>query len=443
MSYYDPLRAQTIPRFHERDIRSYWAAITPPATSLNAPLPQRADYVVIGAGYTGLNAATALAERGKDVVVLDAGAIGAGCSSRNAGFVLPGTGRLGFQDYEQRFGEDVAVAVQNEFAASIHHLQNIAKGVEAELQFHPAQYLRLAHTRQHVAALAAQQPLYEPTLLNPEWLDRDALIARHPGLAYAHGGLSVTPAYSVNPAALVQHTANLAEQAGVVIHSGVAVIGCTQVGAHWNLSTSAGDVIADHVLFCTNGYLPKPLFPELSQRHLPVLSSVMVTAPLSSTQRQALGLSAQQLVMDTRILKYYYRLLPDGRLLFGGRGAIQGKNAQHPRYQRDLYHALTTTLPMLAGIQIEFYWQGWISVALDSMPRVFSPAPNTYAALGYCGAGVAFSALAGRRLASLALNEPLPPLPFYQSELPRFPFAQFRRLGQWGFYQYGRLRDRM
>lgn len=49
----------------------------------------KADVVVIGAGYTGLSTALHLAREGVDVVVLEAVEIGYGGSGRNAGHCNP------------------------------------------------------------------------------------------------------------------------------------------------------------------------------------------------------------------------------------------------------------------------------------------------------------------------------------------------------------------
>jgi len=71
--------------------RSLWRA-TAPLAPATAPLEQTADadVVIIGAGYTGLSCAIALAEARHSVVVLEAHEIGHGASGRNGGQVIPG-----------------------------------------------------------------------------------------------------------------------------------------------------------------------------------------------------------------------------------------------------------------------------------------------------------------------------------------------------------------
>jgi NADPH-dependent 2,4-dienoyl-CoA reductase/sulfur reductase-like enzyme len=70
---------------------SVWTVSAEPAPDTR-PLQgdRRADIVVVGAGYTGLSAALHAAERGADVVVLDAAEPGWGASGRNGGQIIPG-----------------------------------------------------------------------------------------------------------------------------------------------------------------------------------------------------------------------------------------------------------------------------------------------------------------------------------------------------------------
>jgi len=71
--------------------RSLWLATAPHAPATTS-LEERveADFAIIGAGYTGLACALALAEAGRSVIVLEAKEIGHGASGRNGGQVIPG-----------------------------------------------------------------------------------------------------------------------------------------------------------------------------------------------------------------------------------------------------------------------------------------------------------------------------------------------------------------
>src|ERR1700751_1127255 len=72
-------------------LRSLWSATASPGPDCTAlSTPRRAQAVVIGAGYTGLNAALHLAQAGRDVVVLESSEIGACASGVNGGQVIPG-----------------------------------------------------------------------------------------------------------------------------------------------------------------------------------------------------------------------------------------------------------------------------------------------------------------------------------------------------------------
>ena len=58
-----------------------------------------------------------------------------------------------------------------------------------------------------------------------------------------------------------------------------------------------------------------------------------------------------------------------------------------------------------------------------------------------CGSGVSFSVQAGKRLAEKVAEQQVPNLPLYNKALPKFPFAPLRRVGQWGYFHYGKVKD--
>jgi NADPH-dependent glutamate synthase beta subunit-like oxidoreductase len=71
--------------------RPYWHATMPAlASQRDRPLPDSADVVVVGGGYTGITAARELARRGAAVTLVEAETLGFGGSTRNGGIVHPG-----------------------------------------------------------------------------------------------------------------------------------------------------------------------------------------------------------------------------------------------------------------------------------------------------------------------------------------------------------------
>lgn len=439
---YDPLH-DACPGPHRPAAHSYWQQHTVSNwPTSKAALPAQVEIVVIGAGYTGLNAALELAERyQQQVVVLEANDIGWGCSSRNAGFAMPSTGRLGYAAWAKRCGEQVARGIQHEYALAFERLERHLQACPQRLQQQPGGYLKIAHSAAAVGLLRSQFAAlahYEP---QTRWLDTDALSA-YITSPQAHAALHFPHSYGLNPVLLASSVANQAAAAGAQLISHCPVQQWhSRADGSQQLDTPQGRIIANKVILASNGYTPNHLHPSVHGRSLPVLSSVLVTRPLSAAERAAIGFSGEHLVMDTRALKYYFRLLPDGRLLFGGRGAIRGKDADKPHYAEHLLAALARTFPQLQALCSEspaYFWSGWVSVALDDYPHIYSPAPNIFTSMGYCGAGVTFTQLAGARVAQLAMGEQLPELPFYQSPLPRFPLPQLRRVGQWAYYQWAR-----
>lgn len=439
---YDPL-VNAPPGPHDAPEPSYWQK----ATQAEFPecvdeVPEEVEFAVIGAGYTGLNAARTLAENGHSVAVFEANNLAWGCSTRNAGFVMKSTGRIGLSAWAERFDKNVAKGIADEHQAALQLIREITEQCPEQCQRQDGGYLKVAHKPSSINTLHEQYESLKKFEQPVEWLDKNALsqIINSP---QAHAALRFTDCFAVNPVLLAAATARRAASAGaeLIEHCPVtSSVSSKNNGVY--LQTPKGNVRARKLLICSNGYTSQQLIPELASRSLPVLSSIITTPPLSKEQVKSIKLSPDYAIMDTRVLKYYFRLLPDNRLLFGGRGAIQGKNAENPTFAKRLLKALHQTFPQLKDItQWDNYWSGWVSVSLDDHPRIGQFNNNIYASMGYCGAGVSFSALAGQRLAECAMGKALPELPYYQSQLKPFPFPQFRRLGQWLYYHYGRLLD--
>ena len=108
--------------------QNYWLTTLQMPAVPNDPLPESADVAVIGAGFTGLSAALALAKRGAKVVVLESETIGWGASSRNGGMVLTGL-KLGVNKLIAMYGRELT---QRMYAASLETITSVERLITDE-----------------------------------------------------------------------------------------------------------------------------------------------------------------------------------------------------------------------------------------------------------------------------------------------------------------------
>src|SRR5215472_5698790 len=81
-----------VPDIFHRDFTPqpfWWEAYRPTAGEL-VEVPRSARVAIVGGGYAGLSTALELAKHGIDAIVLEAGELGSGASTRNGGAVSGG-----------------------------------------------------------------------------------------------------------------------------------------------------------------------------------------------------------------------------------------------------------------------------------------------------------------------------------------------------------------
>ncbi len=433
---YDPLIDKAVPN-HFQKPDGYWAKDLAPAIYPTLDCDIECEVAIVGGGFTGLSTAYHLkAMYDVDCVVLEANQPGWGGSGRNGGFVLPGSGRLSANTILAKFGNKISTSMFQEFETSVQTVNRfIERGIDCDKI--EGGYLKLAHNSKALKNLHMQPNLAQNISPFIE-LSKEEVTDKYLRDVNQYGGIYYQNAFSINPYMLSQGLAQLAQKKGAKVYGNSPVIDSVYQQTGHVLSSLHNKIRAKTVIIATNAYTSRRLFPILQDKLFPVISSIIVTEPLTAHQLQTLGMKRGLMVMDTRALKYYYRLLPDNRLLFGGRGAIDGKNASDPKYAHHLLNGLKSTFTCLHDIKISEFHSGWVAISLDNYPRIFhNISSNTLYSAGYCGAGLAFSIQAGLRLAQL-YKEPdaLPNLPFYHSPLKRFPLASFRRLALKTFYAY-------
>jgi len=375
--------------------------------------PNRADVVVVGAGYTGLAAAIGLARAGASVLVLERGRTGEGASSRNGGQVLTGL-KLEPGALVAQFGESRARECFDASLASMAALEALVRDEAIECDYARTGHIQAACKPSHYEAFRHEQELLARVFNHTVTIVPPVDQAAELGAAGYHGLLVDDRSGALNPAKYVQGLACAATRAGARIAEHVDVLGITRDGDSWLVRTGSGDVRARDVFVATNGYTGSAT-PALRRRYIPIGSYVIATAPLPAATAARL-VPKRRMVFDSRYFLHYFRLTADNRLLFGGRAEFSGPTLESAaRATAILRHGLAATFPELAGTPIDYSWSGHVAFTRDQMPHAGRLDGLHYAG-GYCGHGIAmatyFGGLMARRIAGERVDHPLLDRPF-------------------------------
>ncbi len=432
-------------------VPSYWAATAGPDPDGIRTLDgdRRADVAVIGGGYTGLAAAYRLAgTHGLDAVVLEANAIGWGASGRNGGFALITLGKVGLEDRIRRWGIEAA---RRSIAIGVEAIETVRELIAREhiaCDPGPDGSLLVAHRPSAVADLQERVRLYREVLGYPhvEFLDHARL--EHDGYlrgAEASGALRTRNAFGLHPLKYVRGLAAAALRCGATLCERSPVVEWRREGSEHVLVTPRGAVRARTVIMATNGYTAEGLHPFFRGRLLPATSNIIVTRPLTAAEWRDVGMLTTQVYSDTRKLLFYWRRLPDDRLLFGGRAGVLDTPAGRSRCRRRLEAHVAAKWPALRGVASEYFWSGKVCLSYALMPHVTRAAgdPSVDSALAYQGSGVAMSTYCGGLVADLVAGKDVPrDTPLTSATLPRFPLPFLRSAYLAGAYVVYGVKDR-
>ena len=281
----------------------WWDHVPRPAIPVTA-LPARADVVVIGSGYTGLQAALQTARGGRHTLVLDAEDAGWGCSTRNGGQISTSI-KPGHAELARRHGLEAATRIVQEGRNSLAFIEEFVRSERIDCDFGVVGRFHAAHNPAQYEILArsiGSQPkgLEVPAHMVPRAEQRSEL-----GTDAYFGGIVLRAHASIDPARYHAGLLEKVQLAGAEIHPHTPATKIDRSGADFIVSTPRGQCIARNVVIATNGYTGT-LTPWLRRRVIPIGSYVITTEPLAP-EVMARIMPRNRIVSDTRKVVYYYR----------------------------------------------------------------------------------------------------------------------------------------
>jgi glycine/D-amino acid oxidase-like deaminating enzyme len=360
---------------------------------------ERADWVVLGAGITGLSAARRLAEHLPEarILLVEAQRVGSGASGRNSGFLTD----LGH--HEKRLGLEVQRRRIHLARVGIAGVREVVRAQEIQCDW--SEGGRLHGAAGDAGMRALERFLGQLEALGEPYEELDARkLESTTGTTYYRAGVRLPGSVLVQPAALVRGLARALPPNVVLFEE--SPVGTLQARDTVRLQCREGFIEAPKLLLTTNAFTPALGF--LRQRMIPLHIFASLTRVLTEKERASLGGDREWGMVPEVALGTTVRRTPDQRILIrnsacyasGERFPAEGTEKARVAH-RD---SLRIRFPDLAHVDLEYTWGGVVAISLNGSSFFGRLAPNVFGAAIFNGVGMAMGAALGKLLADEAVG---------------------------------------
>ncbi len=416
----------------------FWTDDYPRPTDLPvaAELPTETDVAIIGGGYTGLSAARTLAKGGASVVVLERETIGWGASSRNAGMTGSGL-KAGMPNIFKRYGKEYGLKFWRASLDMLELIKELDTEEGIDFDWHQNGQLGLAFKASHFESMKSRAKWYQDQLGEDEAIVPPSEIRAGIGSDIFHGGVIDKHGAGLHPSKLVFGLAEVAARYGAILCEEAGVFKIEKETHGFTLHTIKGVLKAKEIIVATNGYTDR-LVPKLQPKVFSVGSYSIVTEPLPKDLQEEIS-PKDYGFWDSKWFLNYFRMTPDGRMLWGGRNNLS-TSLDLQESANTLRAQMVRAFPQLAEVPVTHTWTGHLGITFDLMPNM-GLEDGLHYAFGYGGHGLHSALYLGREIAWLLTGKikssPFMEIPhqtyfFYRGNPWFLPFAvAFYRFRDW------------
>lgn len=380
----------------QTDERSPW--MDGPNARIGKPLGASTfvDVAVIGAGFTGLMFAHALARLRPSwtIMVVDAMNVGQAASGRNSGYLMD------VGHWQPKWGLEVNRAVADLSTMGVDRLQRIVERDEVNCDWHSGGRYHVAVNRRGRRALATFREGMRAMGRAFTDVDAEELSIRLGTELYTEG-LRVDAGALVNPAKLVRGLAKALPESVQLVEG--QPIDSIRPGTTHRLQAGPHCISCGQLVLATNGFLPALGIQR--GRVLPFATYASLTEPLPRRP----GTEAQWGVVPEEKMGATVRLLHDNRLLI--RNGVRYRSppplgpAVCKAMARDHRASLKRRYPEFADVPFSHTWGGTLGVTTNNATVFGRFADGAWACGAHNGVGMALGAALGHLLAHEVAGE--------------------------------------
>ena len=389
-------------------VKSYWEETSNEKLNLEKLTKNiNCEIVVVGGGYTGLLCAINLIENyNLDVILIEAGKIGWGASSRNGGFCSFPPIKTSFKKLQKIYGKEETKKFFRNAVEGSNYTKDIISNYNIDCDVTGESNFIVAHHPNKFKQIEEQAEVYKS-----EFGIETEIYSKEEFNKFGHGGneqfgaLSYKPGFAINPLKFVNGITKYALSKKLKIFEYTLVDKINKNNGYYTLKSKEGSVKAKKVVVATNGFYQEGLVPQLNSRILPVISNIIVTRKLTDKEIDLHNFKTFSPIVNTKNLLYYYRKLPDNRILFGTRGDYIGSDQSNLDRAKIMEKFFKNIFPDWASISIDYNWRGLIAMSQKLTPSIGKiENEEIYYGFGYHGVGVSSAPWTGNQLSKLVFS---------------------------------------
>ncbi len=358
------------------------------------------DFLIVGAGIVGYSTALELKKSNPNakVLIIERGFLPTGASSKNAGFACFGSATELVDDLSKITEKDVWETVAMRWEG-LQNLKSIIGIENLDLQINGSWDL-ITKNEENQASLTKDKIDY----LNQKSFEITGesniySIDSEVGSKFGFKGVN-TSFYNrlegqINTGQMIDKFHQLAIEKGIKCLFGIEVLSLESTDNSVHLNTSFGEMKANKVAICTNGFA-KQLLPNKDVQ--PARAQVIITKPIENLKIKGTFHYQQGY--------YYFRNIHNRILLGGGRnlnfeGETTTEIAQTDQIQNALKELMKTVILPNTSYEIDHTWSGIMGVGATKKPIIQKIHSNVAIGVRMGGMGVAIGSLVGNEVAKL------------------------------------------
>ncbi|BFM14471.1 FAD-binding oxidoreductase [Maricurvus nonylphenolicus] len=384
------------------------------------------DFVIIGAGYTGMATASRLAEHypQSKIAIVEALRVGQGASGRNSGYVvdLP----------LSAVGDNInASKEQQSFALNKFAIECLREKVNAHnlaVDWCDSGKYAAIHETKHIPILNNFARMLDAINEPYERLDQAESTTRLGTEFYTHS-IYTQGMVVVNPASLIMGLAKILPNNVDLFEN--APVRRIDLDGTPTLHFDHGSICAGKLVFAANAF--NESLKAGNNRIAPMITYSSITRPLSGKELEAFKGINEYAIRSAHAAGTSIRFTADKRLLIRNsiRAALMDNRKAFNKARQKHQQSLVNRFPHLAHAGFEYTWSGNICITLNKDPLFEQIGEHTYSVAGMNGAGVAKGTYLGHYMADFIAGVESPELSFIQqhSQPSWVPPEPFRHIG--------------